>query len=86
MNSCALGTATFQVEVTHISKHGVWLLAHEHELFMSYEKFPWFRNVSVEKILNVEEPARGDYHWPQLDVDLSEEIILHPERFPLQAK
>lgn len=85
MNSSALGTATSQVEVTNISKHGVWLLAHDHELFMPYEKFPWFRNVSVEKILNVEEPAPGHYHWPELDVDLTDEIIMHPERFPLQA-
>ncbi|MGZ9125441.1 MAG: DUF2442 domain-containing protein, partial [Candidatus Binatia bacterium] len=26
------------------------------------------------------------FYWPDLDVDLSEEIIAHPARFPLKAK
>jgi hypothetical protein len=38
-NSRALGkNAT--VEVTHISRTGVWLLAGDRESFMSYEGFP----------------------------------------------
>jgi len=74
------------VEVTHISNHGVWLLARGHELFMPYDDFPWFRDAPVGKILNVEEPTLGHYYWPDLDVDLTEEIILHPERFPLKAR
>lgn len=86
MSSSALGASTSPVEVTHISNHGVWLLARGHELFMSYEDFPWFKDVPVGKILNVEEPTPGHYYWPDLDVDLTEEIISHPERFPLKAK
>lgn len=86
MRSGSLGTNTSPVEVTHISNHGVWLLAGGHELFMSYENFPWFKDVSVGKILNVEEPTPGHYYWPDLDVDLTQEIISHPERFPLRAK
>jgi hypothetical protein len=53
---------------------------------MPYKTFPWFRDVPVGKILNVEEPTSGRYYWPDLDVDLTEEIISHPERFPLQAR
>ena len=86
MNLSALGINTSPVEVTHISNHGVWLLADGHELFMPYDSFPWFKDVPVGKILNVEEPTPGHYYWPDLDVDLTEEIILHPERFPHQAR
>jgi len=85
MSSNAFGTNTFPVEVTDISNHGVWLLAHGNELFMPYESFPWFRDVSVGKILNVEEPTPGHFYWPDVDIDLTEEIISHPERFPLLA-
>lgn len=73
-------------EVTHISTHGIRLLGGGRELFMSYEDFPWFKDVTVGKILNVEEPTPGHYYWPDLDVDLTAEIIEHPERFPLKAK
>ena len=73
-------------EVTHISKSGVWLLTRDKELFMSYEDFPWFKDVPVSKILNVEEPSPDHFYWPDLDVDLTSEIIEYPERFPLKAK
>jgi hypothetical protein len=53
---------------------------------MPYGNFPWFRDVPVGKILNVEEPTPGHFYWPDLDIDLTEEIILHPERFPLKAR
>jgi hypothetical protein len=86
MNSSMPGTSISQVEITHISSHGIWLLANGQELFMSYEDFPWFKDASVGKILNVEEPTPGHFYWPDLDIDLSQEIITHPERFPLKAK
>jgi hypothetical protein len=78
-------TATV-TEVTNISSQGVWLLAGGKELFLPYEHFPWFKNAAVAAILKVEEPRRGHFYWPDLDVDLTEEIIEHPERFPLVAK
>ena len=74
------------VEVTQISRHGVWLLAGDRELFMPYQNFPWFKDAPIGKILNVQEPYRGHFYWPDLDVDLTTEIIEHPERFPLKAK
>ena len=86
MNSQALGKSISEVEVTNISNNGIWLLAGDKELFMSYEKFPWFKNVTVGEILNVEEPTPGHFYWPDLDVDLDTESIEHPERFPLKSK
>lgn len=84
--SFALGTSTSGVEVSHISAQGVWLLARDKELFLPYEQFPWFKDAPVAAILKVEEHREGHFYWPDLDVDLSEEIIEHPERYPLAAK
>lgn len=85
MKSRMRGKNISQVEVTNISRHGVWLFAGDRELFMSYEDFPWFKDAPVSKILNVEEVTSGHFYWPDLDVDLTEEMIEHPERFPLKA-
>ena len=85
MSLSAPGNSLSNVEVTNISRHGVWLLAHGRELFMSYEAFPWFKDQPVRAILNVEEPSSGHFYWPDIDVDLTEEIIEHPERFPRRA-
>lgn len=86
MNSLARGKNTSEVEVTNISAHGVWILAHDKELFMSYDDFPWFQDETVSTILNVEESSSGHFYWPDLDVDLSVEIIENPGLFPLKAK
>jgi len=60
------------------------LLSNDKELFMSFEDFPWFKDMPVGKILNVEEPSPGHFYWPDIDVDLSIESIEHPSRFPLK--
>ena len=86
MNSAPPGMSNSGVEVTNISLHGIWLLVGEEELFLSYEDFPWFKDASVGKILNVREPTPGHFCWPELDVDLGSETIRHPDRFPLRAR
>jgi len=86
MKSQVVGKNTLITEVTNVSSHGIWLLTQGHELFMSYEDFPWFKDVPIGKIINVKEPSPGHFFWPDLDVDLSTEIIEHPERFLLKAK
>jgi len=40
-------------EVSHISRHGIWLLLRERELFLSYNDFPWFKDATVSAVLNV---------------------------------
>jgi len=86
MHSQPLGETISQVEVTHISNHGIWLLAENKEFFLSYEEFPWFKDVTIGQIHNVEEPTPGHFFWPDLDVDLDAESIEHPGRFPLKSK
>jgi len=86
MSSKPHGELTSHVEVTNVSAHGLWLLAHGRELFLSYEDFPWFKEASIGSVLNVEEPSPGHFYWPELDVDVGVETIEHPERFPLKSQ
>ena len=86
MTSATLGIHTSLVEVTNISSHGFWLLLEDEELFLPFAEFPWFRDVAVGKILNVELPSSNHLYWPELDVDLAVESIRHPEQFPLLSK
>lgn len=86
MKSEALGVSTLEVEVTHISRHGFWLLLADKELFLPFDEFPWFKDAPVSAILNVEWLYPDHLYWPDLDVDLAVESIEHPERFPLVAR
>lgn len=80
------GTATSQAEVTHVSKHGFWLLLNNEELLVPFAEFPWFKRATIEQLLAVEWPSENHLYWPQLDVDLSVESIRNPQAFPLVSK
>jgi len=73
-------------EVTHVSKHGFWLLIADEEFLLPFEQFPWFRRATIDQISHVERPAPDHLYWPELDVDLSLESIRHPDAFPLVSK
>ena len=85
MRSQSDGMSTSEVEVTNISKHGIWLLVGEREFFLSYDAFPWFKDVPIDQIFAVEQQTPGHFYWPKLDVDLGIDSIEHPERFPLSS-
>lgn len=86
MKSERHGKSTSAVEISHVSKHGFWLLLEDEERFVPFEGFPWFKDASIGALLNVELESPRHLYWPDLDIDLSLESIDHPERFPLISK
>jgi hypothetical protein len=86
MSSLTLGNTTSEIEVTNISIHGIWILVGNKEYFLSFEDFPWFKDQPISAIFHVVELSPGHFYWPALDIDLTKEIIEHPERFPLISK
>jgi hypothetical protein len=86
MTSGTLGRRTSLVEVTNVSAHGFWLFVGERELFVPFAQFPWFRDATIRAITNVRRSSPHHLHWPDLDVDLAVESIMHPERYPLVSQ
>ena len=80
------GKGTSKPEVTNISKHGLWILLNNREYFLPFEQYPWFRNAKVTAITNVKLFHKHHLYWPDLDVDLSTEILANPENYPLTYK
>ena len=77
------GTLTSEVEITQITSNGIWLFVKESEYFLSYKNFPWFKEAKVKEIMDVELCGKTNLHWECLDVDLTLDIINHPENYPL---
>jgi hypothetical protein len=73
-------------EVTHVSKHGFWLLLFNEELLVPFDQFPWFRKATIEQISEVVWPTADHLYWPKLDVDLSVQSIRNPSTFPLVSE
>lgn len=86
MSSSTHGLRTSKVEVTHVSSYGIWILTGDQELFLPYEDFPWFKEASIGKIINVQEVSPGHFYWPDLDIDLGIDSVENPEKYPLKSK
>lgn len=80
------GESTSTVEVTNIDAMGFWILIDSKEHYLSFSDFPWFEESTIKAITNVEKESAGHLFWPDLDVDLTLEMIDNPETFPLKYK
>ena len=80
------GTTPAGAEVTHVFRHGFWLLLEVEELLVPFAQFPWFRKATIDQLWDVQWPTPDHLYWPQLDVDLSVESIRNPEAFPLVSR
>ena len=86
MNSSTRGANTSVVEVTHIDSRSLWLYVDGKEHFMPFDEFPWFADATVRQISNIERQSTDHFHWPDLDVDLTLDMIDHPENYPRKFK
>lgn len=86
MKSVKNGKNTLAIEITNISKHGLWILFEGREYFLPFKKYPWFRDAKISSITKVEVFHNHHLYWPDLDVDLSTEILNNPENYPLTYK
>jgi len=86
MNSQTPGANTSVVEVTHIDTRGLWLYVDGKEHYMPFDEFPWFADATVRQISHVERHPPDTFHWPDLDVDLTLDMIDHPEKYPRKYK
>ncbi len=75
-------TKSKKVEIT-ITRFGLWLHVNDAEYFLPYEEYPYFQKAVVRDIYNVELLHDTHLYWPELDVDLSLEILKNPHNFPL---
>ena len=80
------GSTTLEAEVTHVSKHGFWLLLGDEDLSVPFAEFPWFKQATIEQLADVQRPTANHLYWPRIDVDLSVESLRNPTAFPLLSK
>lgn len=80
------GKNILKPEITSISEHGFWIFLKDKEYFLSYEQYPWFKDACISSITNIKLFHNHHLYWPDLDVDLSIDILENPEKYPLTYK
>lgn len=84
------GANSSPAEITSITAVGFWLLIDDRKdipaeclYFVPFTDYPAFLRATVEQIVRVEQPGPGQFHWPDLDIDIELAALEQPERFPL---
>jgi len=86
MRSRTPGADTSVVEVTHIDTRGLWLYVDGQEHYLPFDEFPWFADATVRQVTRVERHGDDHFHWPDLDVDLTLDMMDNPGRYPLRYR
>ena len=60
-----------------INAHGILLFVGGKEYYLSYDRYPWFRNAKVSDVLDVTMPDEDSLRWDAIDVDLEIDSIIH---------
>ncbi len=71
------------IEVTNISRHGIWLFINVAEYFLPFDKFPWFKEAKIGDIMDVKFLSDHHLRWENLDVDLEIDSLVDPDKYPL---
>ena len=69
---------TSAVEVGTVGHTGFWLLVDDRELYLSFDWFPWFQDVTMDALTTIERPSSNHLYWPKLDADVAIAFIEHP--------
>ncbi len=69
-----------------INSQGMMLSVQGNDYFVSYNRVPWLRDARISSALNVRMAGQNAIEWPDLDVDLEIESLIHPECYPLVMK
>ena len=86
MKSAMRGKNTSKPDVTNISEHGFWILPSGREHFLPFDRFGWFKDAGIGQLTEIELWHSSHLYWPELDVDLSIDIIENPEEYPLLSR
>ncbi|MEW6776895.1 MAG: DUF2442 domain-containing protein [Bdellovibrionota bacterium] len=86
MSSSRLGGATSRSEVTNIGIHGFWFLDEGREYFVPFKEYPEFRKATIGQIHIMRKIGPGQFHWPDLDIDIEIVALESPEQFLLKFK
>ena len=84
MNASKNGKNTSKVNF--ITSEGFYLQVNDKEYYLDFKDYPYFKQVPVKDIFNVEIDEYSDLHWNKYDIDLCEEILKAPEKYPLKMK
>jgi hypothetical protein len=59
-----------EVEVTHVSHNGFWLLLDTDAFLVRFDDFPLFRDASPDALTDVQWPEPDRLYWPKIGIEL----------------
>lgn len=80
------GKNILSAEIQNVSINGIWILIHDHEYFLPFDKYPWFQKATIDQIYDFKFYRGKHLHWPSLDIDVDIDMLKNPHAYPLKCR
>lgn len=80
------GVVTSPIKIVDIGLRELNVVLYGKPVTMSLALFPWFDGAPESAIRNVREVRPNHFHWEELDVDLTSDMMRNPHRYPEVAR
>ena len=82
----SLSKTKASAKLTFVDAKKITLSLNNNNYELLFTDFPWFENKSQTDLENVEELVTNHFHWPNLSVDLTKDMLLNPKRHPQKSQ
>ena len=72
-----------KASVSGITRFGIWILVNGFEYYLNYTEYPWFKKATVDQISNLKFKHNHHLSWPDINVEIELESLIHKEKYPL---
>lgn len=72
-----------KASVSGITRFGIWILVNDFEYYLNYTEYPWFKKATVDQISNLKFKHNHHLSWPDINVEIELESLIHKEKYPL---
>ncbi len=80
------GKNASDAEVRMVTSEGLYLMVEDKGYFAAFRDFPFLADLPSSQIFKVEYCGHGHIRWEEADIDLNTDILVNPEKFPVNMQ
>ena len=69
--------------IVDVTPDGITVAVKGQQFFLGFDRYDWFKHATLGELFACKVDEWGDVEWPELDVSLEYESLVHPEDYPV---
>ena len=69
--------------IVDVTPGGITVAVKGQRFFLGFDRYGWFKHATLGELFDCHVDEWGDLEWPELDVSLEYESLVHPGDYPV---